>query len=91
MSKRDKAATKTEPKATNFMPSFNFGVAMSVVLTGGRCRRADWNRPAYVELQTYGGGITAIHMIMRDGRVNAYSPSQCDMLGNDWYKLGEAG
>jgi len=86
--KEDKQAAAAKPSAeTNCVASFNFGLAMSIVLSGGRVRRADWRRPAYIELLTFGGNITAVCVIMRDDTMNTYTPSQCDMLGNDWYKI----
>jgi hypothetical protein len=65
------------------MSDYNFSRAMFSVLHGGRMRRSDWHRPAYIEIQIH-GRITAVVMVMNDGSLNAYTPSQCDMLARDW-------
>lgn len=61
----------------------NFAEAMQAVLNGKRARRSDWNRPAYVELQTR-GDMPFIAMVMKNGVVGPYPPSHCDMLSKDW-------
>lgn len=62
----------------------SFSWAMAVVLSGGKVRREDWNRPAYIEQQLR-GGMPFVAMVMQDGTVGPYSPSHCDMLADDWY------
>lgn len=68
----------------------NFAKAFECVLDGKKVRREDWNRPYYVSLSSYllNGAVTETVMIaMKDGRINAYTPSQCDMLAGDWVRV----
>lgn len=67
----------------------SFAWAMVIVLSGGRVRRLDWNRPHYIEIQNR-DGMKFIAMVMRDGTVGPYPPSHCDMLADDWVYSTEA-
>jgi hypothetical protein len=76
--------------------AMNFGEAMLWLLQGARVRRKDWNRPAYIDKITLKSELSErkigqdvycfsqIVMVMKNGKVNAYTPSQCDMNADDW-------
>ena len=68
----------------------DFSGAMAVVLNGGLVCRRDWTRPRYivkivVEMGSPNQYVEQIVMVMKDGKMNAYTPSQCDMLAYDWF------
>lgn len=68
----------------------NFAEAFALLLAGKKVRRADWNRVAYVEraLADFGdGSAVCVRIVMRGGRINTYTPSQCDMTNIDWYEV----
>ena len=70
----------------------NFSDAMNVVLNYSRACRKDWHRPVwiYIIVDEMGGPtqyVDQIVMKMVDGKMNAYTPSQCDMLANDWMEI----
>ena len=67
----------------------SFAKAMEGVLNGEKWRRTDWNRPAYIEKRQveFDSPTTIIVIVMNDGRINAYSPSQCDMTAFDWRRV----
>ena len=68
-----------------------FDLAMEGILKGERCRRKDWNRPKYIAISSgyilY--NVRTVIMVMQDGTLNAWSPSQCDMLAGDWFRVNE--
>jgi hypothetical protein len=49
--------------------------------------REDWNRPLCIELLQIPGFGDTVVMTMRTGRQGPYTPSNCDMMANDWRKL----
>ena len=65
-----------------------FGEAMSKILNeSGRWRRREWNRPSHIQTATVvlnGRSVKQVIMIMKNGAINAYTPSQCDMTAIDW-------
>jgi len=69
----------------------SFGDAFKGVVEGGqRWRRVDWNRAGHIELAYAGidvATVAQIVIVMKDGRSNAYTPSQCDMLAGDWRRV----
>lgn len=69
-----------------------FGEALENVLNGRKSYRCDWNRPAFIVKKQVKIGIGTTYvdqiiMVMKDGRMNAYTPSQCDMITNDWMEV----
>ncbi len=70
-----------------------FWEAMKLLDEGKAARRNDWNRVAYVQkfLTTFNLDVpyttAQMSMVMKSGRVGPYTPSNCDMLGDDWTEL----
>lgn len=65
----------------------NFGIAMCEILAGSKLRRQEWSKVDHVRLDMVSFGLTArrtLIIVMKDGNVNAYAPSQCDMTADDW-------
>jgi len=76
----------------------NFAQAMQIVLDGGRVRRKEWHRPAYIRRAKFDRAALAtssmedkagemIMLVMRLGQIGPYPPSHCDMLATDWYEV----
>lgn len=69
-----------------------FPEAMRIVLEGGRVRRDDWHRPAYVSVinpvWSDRGGFLC--MTMKNGVVGPWTPSHCDFFADDWSVVEEA-
>ena len=73
----------------------DFPWAMAEVLCLHRkVRRKDWNRPQFIVMLIVeiGGNLEEqIVMVMKNGKKNAYTPSQYDMFANDWGVYDEKG
>lgn len=79
------ALASLSPAATPVSEAGGFAAAMRSVLTGGRARREDWNRPSHIERRRIDGlSNPTIVMVMKDGSVGPYTPSGCDMVASDW-------
>lgn len=70
-----------------------FWEAMKKVDSFKKVRREDWNRVHYVcKSPMLPDGdkdemFTMIAIFMKDGRIGPYTPSNCDMLADDWVVL----
>lgn len=62
----------------------SFPEAFEAMRSGTSMRRAEWRPNKWVAVEKNAGGFLFLQMSMKDGRFNAYVPSQCDMFADDW-------
>lgn len=68
-----------------------FDQAMAGILNNKeRWRREYWNRAHYIDISSgyiACKNVRTITITMYTGEINAWSPSQCDMLAKDWVRV----
>lgn len=64
----------------------NFAQCFQLILDGKKVRRGDWHRPSHIELKEIDNMKFPV-MVMKNGVIGFYSPSNCDMLAEDWYEV----
>ena len=68
----------------------NFSQAMEHLLAGHPLRRRDWGRTLYVNRGTavlINDYVDVLMITMNNGDIGVYTPTQCDLFGNDWEQV----
>ena len=68
----------------------NFSQAMEHLLAGYAMRRRDWGRTLYVNRGTaivINDYVEVLMITMKSGDIGVYTPTQCDIFGNDWEQV----
>ena len=71
----------------------NFGQALAAMHNGRSISNLDWDRPGMsLTMQERTGMVTEAFIVQTqaNGICRVYSPSQADILGNNWETVGEA-
>jgi Protein of unknown function (DUF2829) len=65
----------------------DFSRALLALKAGRSCRRLDWHRPRFVCLRQPSDSLGYFEMVMSDGQRAPWTPSRCDLFGEDWIEV----